>query len=270
MPGGTRIRSGDPRTGWVARGSELGDWRGCGWTVARGSTVPEPRTNAVENEARGSERTEGHRERRHPTQTAGPDTKSPTQRAPGPDTQSAGPFETDRSPTQRLGPTQREPEPAQRAPGPRHRERRGPIQRAPARTQRAAAECRGPTQRAPGPNTENERAPGPDTESVSGSDMSDRAPRPDTDSETMAGPDTESAGARHKREIIVRESFSKQSEGIVRVCEISYSCHVMAIGRRCALHWVVVKLLLLASKNGSACVPLTGCLVVCGWVGPRL
>ena len=51
------------------------------------------------------------------------------------------------------------------------------------------------------------------------------------------------AGAK---EIIVRESFSKQNEGIVRVCEVSYSCHVMAIGLT-ALHWVVVQLLLLFS-----------------------
>ena len=47
-------------------------------------------------------------------------------------------------------------------------------------------------------------------------------------------------------EIIVRESFPKQNEGIVRVCEVSYSGHFMAIGLT-ALHWVVVKLLLLFS-----------------------
>ena len=47
------------------------------------------------------------------------------------------------------------------------------------------------------------------------------------------------------------ESFSKQNEGIVRLCEVSCSCHVMAIGLT-ALHWVVVKLLLLFS---ACCCP---------------
>ena len=93
--GGTRIGAGGPRTGWVARGSELGPLGPDGWhadrswgpadwiggtrigaggprtLVARGSELPAVRHERQSAEARQRRRESGgaqHRERRGPTQ----------------------------------------------------------------------------------------------------------------------------------------------------------------------------------------------------------
>ena len=105
------------------------------------------------------------RQRRADARSAGPRQTS-TDRAPGPDTKSAGPRHKERR-----GPTQRAPGPTQSAgprhkkgapgptlsAGPRHKERRAPTQRAGPGRKSAG---RGP----PGRHRPRQKAPGPDTD----------------------------------------------------------------------------------------------------------
>ena len=79
--------------------------------------------------------------------------QGPTQRAPDPNTKSAG-ADTD-SGERKPGPTQRTPGPGTESAGPRHRERRAPTESAGAPTQRMLGEeCRAPQTSTQSPDTE--------------------------------------------------------------------------------------------------------------------
>ena len=189
--GGTRIGAGTQhsRIGWVARrGSELGGPQ-IRW-VAQYPQIRRPAEacNAAATPKRAhsagwrAEIGAGAATQIHPVASWGltgldgwqglaglNEWQGPTQRLPGPDTESSGPRHTERgAPTQRVpgpdtesawAPTQRVPGPDTESTGPRHRDRRGPTKR----TEKTAGPRHRPRQRAPEPDAApTQRAPGPD------------------------------------------------------------------------------------------------------------
>ena len=237
-----------------------------------------------QQESGGVQHRARHRERRVPTQGApGPDAAEservpgPKQRAPDPNTETAPGTESAghrHSALWESGARHRSRHRERESAGPRHRQRRAP------------------TQSALGPDTESaaDRERRPDTETAGARhrvrwgltqrllspDTKCRAPtqraRPDTDSAgpdaESREPDSESAGPRHGErraptqatpgERPVTEPDTEERRGPTQRAPRPDTDNERVRGPDTE------------SAQSTACVPLTGCLVVCGWAASSL